>query len=193
MTFDLIVVGASLGGLHALESIFAALPSSFIVPLAIVQHRHRDSDDTLRLVLQRSSALPIYEAEDKQPIEPGAIYLAPADYHLLVERGSFALSTEGPVNHARPSIDVLFESAAAAYEARLLGVILTGASADGAQGLAIVKARGGYTIVQAPSSAECRVMPDAAIAATTVDHVVPLNEIVPLLTSLCQSSWKVGL
>ncbi|HEY0736047.1 MAG TPA: chemotaxis protein CheB [Herpetosiphonaceae bacterium] len=193
MTFDLIVVGASLGGLHALESIFAALPSSFIVPLAIVQHRHRDSDDMLRLVLQRSSALPIYEAEDKQPIEPGAIYIAPADYHLLVERGSFALSTEGPVNHARPSIDVLFESAAAAYEARLLGVILTGASADGAQGLAIVKARGGCTVVQEPSSAECRVMPEAAIAATTVDHVVPLIEIVPLLTKLCQSSWKVGL
>lgn len=193
MAFDLIVVGASLGGLHALESLFAALSSSFIVPLAIVQHRHRDSDDTLRSVLQRSSALPIYEAEDKQPIAPGAIYLAPADYHLLVERGSFALSTEGPVNHARPSIDVLFESAAAAYGARLIGVILTGASADGAQGLAIMKARGGCTVVQEPSSAECRVMPEAALAATTADHVVPLHEIVPLLTRLCQSSWKVGL
>jgi two-component system chemotaxis response regulator CheB len=193
VTFDLIVVGASLGGLHALESIFAALPGDFIVPLAVVQHRHRDSDDTLRLVLQRAATLPIYEAEDKQPIEPGAIYLAPADYHLLVERGSFALSTEGPVNHARPSIDVLFESAAAAYEARLLGLVLTGASADGAQGLALIKARGGCTVVQDPASAECRVMPEAAIAATAVDHVVPLTTIVPLLTKLCQSSWKVGL
>jgi two-component system, chemotaxis family, protein-glutamate methylesterase/glutaminase len=193
VAFELIVVGASLGGLHALEHIFAALPSSLTVPLAVVQHRHRDSDDTLRTVLQRACPFPIYEAEDKQRIEPGTIYLAPADYHLLVERGSFALSTEGPVMHARPSIDVLFDSAADAYEDRLLGLILTGASADGAQGLASVKARGGCTIVQEPSSAECPVMPSAALAATAVDHVVPLPAIVPLLTKLCQSSWKVGL
>jgi two-component system, chemotaxis family, protein-glutamate methylesterase/glutaminase len=193
VAFELIVVGASLGGLHALEYLFAALPSSFVVPLAVVQHRHRDSDSTLRVVLQRASALPIYEAEDKQPIEPGTIYLAPADYHLLVERGSFALSTEGPVLHARPSIDVLFESAADAYGDRLLGVILTGASADGAQGLAIIKARGGCAIVQEPSSAECPVMPRAALTASAVDYVLPLPEIVPLLTKLCQSSWKVGL
>jgi two-component system chemotaxis response regulator CheB len=193
VAFELIVVGASLGGLHALEAIFAALPPSLAVPLAVVQHRHRDSDDTLRLVLQRASALPIYEAEDKQPIERSTIYLAPADYHLLVERHSLALSTEAPVLHARPSIDVLFESAADAYGPRLIGVILTGASADGAQGLAQIKARGGCTIVQQPSTAECQVMPEAALAQCAVDHVVPLPAIAPLLTQLCHTNPKVSL
>jgi two-component system chemotaxis response regulator CheB len=193
VAFELIVVGASLGGLHALEALFTGLPGTFVVPLAVVQHRHRDSDDTLRTVLQRSSALPICEVEDKQMIVSGTIYLAPADYHLLVEYGSFALSTEAPVLHARPSIDVLFESAADAYGSRLIGIILTGASADGAEGLAAIKTRGGCTVVQDPATAECSVMPEAALTHTTVDYIVPLGAIPPLLTQLCPIIPKVGL
>ena len=188
MPFELIVVGASLGGLNALAALLGALPADFPVPLAIVQHRHKDSDGTLRTLLQRTTALPVHEVEDKQPIEPGTIGLAPADYHLLVERGAYALSVDQPVIFARPAIDVLFESAADAYGAQLIAVVLTGASEDGAQGMHAVKAAGGVAIVQDPATAECPVMPAAVLAATPVDHVVPLAEIGPLLGRLGQPS-----
>jgi two-component system, chemotaxis family, protein-glutamate methylesterase/glutaminase len=187
VAFDLIAIGASLGGLHALGTLLAMLPASFAVPLVLVQHRHKDSDETLRLALQQHSALPIYEAQDKQPIVGGAAYLAPADYHLLVEPGSFALSTEGPVLYARPSIDVLLESAAVAYRERLIGVVLTGASADGAQGSAAIKAHGGCVIVQEPATAECRVMPEAALGSVTPDYVLPLEGIALMLIQLCRN------
>lgn len=192
MAFDLVVVGASLGGLHALSSLLGAIPSSFPVPLVIVQHRGREVDRSLLTVLAHASNLPVSEVEDKQPLTPGHVFLAPADYHVMVERGSLALSTEGPVLYARPSIDVLFESAADAYAGRVIGIILTGASADGAQGLARIKDRRGYTIVQEPAEAECQVMPQAAIAATAVDHVLPLAEIAALLVRLCPVIAKVG-
>ncbi|MDQ3755637.1 MAG: chemotaxis protein CheB, partial [Acidobacteriota bacterium] len=120
-------------------------------------------------------------------IVPGRVYLAPCDYHLLIEREGFALSTESPVGFARPSIDVLFETAADVYGARAVGVILTGANRDGARGLARIKARGGYAIVQEPASAATRSMPEAALRATTVDYVVPLAEIAPLLNRLSRS------
>jgi two-component system chemotaxis response regulator CheB len=120
----------------------------------------------------------VVEAEDKMALEAGIVYLAPADYHLLVEeRGRLALSVDPPVRSARPSIDVLFETAADAYGAALLGVLLTGASADGADGLARVKALGGRAIVEDPSTAECRTMPAAGLAATAVDYVLPLRDI----------------
>ncbi|HEX6289581.1 MAG TPA: chemotaxis protein CheB [Herpetosiphonaceae bacterium] len=192
MTFELIVIGASLGGLHALCTLLGGLPGSFAVPLAVVQHRHKDSDNTLREVLGRASGLPVYEVVDKQGIIGGAVYLGPADYHLLIDQEGFALSTDAPVLHARPSIDVLFESAADAYGPRVIGLILTGASADGAEGLAAIKARGGCTIVQEPATAECRVMPEAALAQTRADHVVPLPLIAPLLIQLCHIVPKVG-
>lgn len=192
MPYDLVVVGASLGGLHAISSLLAALPPGFAAPLVIVQHRVRDGDDTLRLVLDRAGALPVVEARDKQALLPGAVYLAPADYHLLVEAQALALSTDPPVHYARPAIDVLFESAADAYGARLLGLLLTGASADGALGLAAIKARGGCAVVQDPADAECRVMPEAALAATEVDYVLPLAAIPELLIRLCQIIPKVG-
>jgi two-component system chemotaxis response regulator CheB len=123
----------------------------------------------------------VEEAEDKQPIEAGRVYLAPADYHLLVEGTSFALSTEAPVLSARPSIDVLFESAADAYAGRLIGVILTGASDDGARGLARIARAGGLAVAQEPATAECAVMPLAAISATHTRHVMPLERIAPFL------------
>jgi len=125
------------------------------------------------------------EAEDKEPIVLGNIYLAPADYHLLVEPGHFALSVEPAVNYARPSVDELFESAADSYGREVIGVILTGMNTDGARGLAAIKRHGGRTVVQDPRTAQQRSMPDAAIAAGRVDHVLPLPEIAPLLARLC--------
>ena len=181
MAFELIVIGASLGGLQALETLLAGLPQAFPLPVVVVQHRHKDSSDLVAL-LQKYSLLPVSEVEDKQEIRPGRVYLAPADYHLLIEAGHFALSLEAPVEYARPSIDVLFESAAEAYTERVIGVILTGASQDGARGLAKIKASGGLTVVQSPATAEGPAMPTAAIAATQVDRVLPLSEIALFLT-----------
>jgi two-component system chemotaxis response regulator CheB len=182
---QLVVVGASLGGMRALAILLDGLPGDFVLPLAIAQHRAADAVGALGRFLQGFSRLPVSEIEDKQPILPARIYLAPADYHVLIEAGAFALSTEAPILHARPSIDALFESAADAYAAAAIGVILTGASADGARGLARLKQRGGVALVQSPETAECRVMPEAAISATQVDRVLPLAEIAPCLVSLC--------
>ncbi|MBI2876293.1 MAG: chemotaxis protein CheB, partial [Candidatus Tectomicrobia bacterium] len=154
-------------------------------PVAVAQHRQKGSDDTLAMLLQRFTVLSVGEAEDKEAILPGHIYLAPPDYHLLVEEGHFSLSTEAPVWYARPSIDLLFESAADAYAERVIGVILTGASPDGARGLARIKERGGLAIVQDPATAESRIMPEAAIAATEIDQILPLEAIGPFLAGLC--------
>ena len=188
MKIELIVAGASLGGFDALAALLSALPEGFPLPLAVVQHRSVDSDDLLSVLLQRASRLPINEVEDKQPILPGTVYIAPANYHLLVEREHFALSVDDRVRYARPSIDVLFESAADAYRERLAAVLLSGSNDDGARGMARVKARGGLTIVQDPASAESAQMPAAAIAATPIDHVLPLAGIAQLLTSLISRS-----
>lgn len=177
MATELVVIGTSLGGLAALEIVLGSLPEYFPLAVAVVQHRGLDSNDVLSLVLQLHCALPVGEPDDKDPIEPGRIYLAPSDYHLLVDRGSFALSTEPRVSHARPSIDVLFESAASAYGPGLVGVVLTGANSDGAVGLSRIKERGGVTVVQSPATAESAVMPEAAIAASKVDRILTLQEI----------------
>ena len=177
MTSKLVVIGTSLGGFSALKLILGKLPPAFPVPIAIVQHRHKESQTALAGYLQPLIPLPIREVEDKDEIAPGAIYLAPADYHLLVEPGYFTLTTDEPVSYARPSIDVLFESAADIYRDRTVGIILTGANQDGARGAAAIKAQGGRVIVQAPSTAESPVMPEAAIAATQVDAIVPLTAI----------------
>jgi two-component system chemotaxis response regulator CheB len=186
---ELIAVGTSLGGLHALTRLLADLPPSLRVPIAVVQHRAVTQDRLLADLLQEQTGLAVVEAEDKMPLEPATVYLAPPDYHLLVEaRGRLALSTEGPVRSARPSIDVLFQTAADAYGPALVGVLLTGASADGADGLAAVKARGGRAIVQDPATAECRTMPAAALAATAVDYVLPLSRIGEHLVTLVEGT-----
>ena len=186
MSFEFVVIGTSLGGLSALQTIIGNLPADFLVPIAIVQHRHKNSDSTLQELLQENSFLPIQEVEDKDEILPGQVYLAPPDYHLLVEAGYFALSIDEPVSYARPSIDVLFESAADIYAEQVIGVILTGANQDGTQGLKKVKARGGMAIVQEPATAESSIMPAAAISAVKVDGILPLSEIASLLVKLCQ-------
>lgn len=190
MGFQIIVVGASRGGLDALRTLLSGLPNDLPVPLAIVQHRAMESDDGLPNTLGGSSALPIRQVEDKDPVASGQVYLAPAGYHLLVETGRFALSTEGPVNYSRPSVDVLFESASDAYGRGVLGVVLTGTSADGARGVRKIKDRGGTVIVQRPDTAESEVMPAAAIAAARVDQVLLLERIAPRLVELCAANRK---
>jgi two-component system chemotaxis response regulator CheB len=185
MPFGLITMGASWGGLQAIEAVLGALPAEFPTPIAIAQHRAVDSGSgALTRMLALRSRLDVREAEDKEPIEAGRVYVAPSDYHLLVEPDGFSLSTDETVQHSRPSIDVLFDSAADIYADRLVGVILTGANADGAYGLRRVKRRGGVTIVQDPETAAKRTMPDAAIATGAADHVVPLDDIAPKLVEL---------
>lgn len=173
---DLIVIGASLGGLKAIQSVLAALPENFHAAIVIVQHR-MVGVDTLSELLQKNCLLPVTEAEDKMVIESGHVYLAPPDYHLLVEAGQLALSTDEPVNYARPSIDVLFESVADAYGECAMGILLTGANEDGAAGLAAIRGRGGRTVAQDPATAEAPRMPQSAIQAGAVDQVMPLDEI----------------
>lgn len=191
MDCEIIVIGTSMGGLAALEVLLSGLPPGFMVPIAIVQHRGVLSTDRLSATLRRYTDLQVHEAQDKQPILPGRIILAPPDYHLMVERGSFALSTEAPVLYARPSIDVLFQSAADAYGDRVVAVVLTGASRDGADGAARVKARGGLVIVQSPETAESPAMPEAALAAVKADWVLPLAEIGAVLGTLnCAQSRR---
>jgi two-component system chemotaxis response regulator CheB len=184
MGYELIVVGTSFGGLQALGTLLEGLPKGFGAAVVIVQHRSKDSDDTLTHLLQDRSRLPIREAEDKLAIAPGHVYIAPADYHLLVDGKSFALSTDPPVVFSRPSIDVLFEAAAEAYRERVVGVVLTGANADGAKGLRTIRELGGYGIVQAPESAVGPTMPLAAINIASPDEVVPLERVAERLVAL---------
>ena len=184
--YDLICIGASWGGLHAVGRILSDIPRELTQAIVVAQHRHPDSfEATLPELLGLQIPRPVRDIEDKLEIEPSRVYVAPPDYHVLVERGSFALSLEERVQYARPSIDVLFESAADAYRDRVIGVILTGANEDGAAGLRRIKARGGVAIVQDPAQAARRAMPDAAIAATVADAVLPLEEIGPFLFGLC--------
>ena len=191
-TYDLIVIGCSMGGMHALQVIFQALPKDFPVPLVIAQHRYKTSNDALPSYFRRNSALSVVDATDKQWVEPGHVYLAPADYHLLVdrngERGELSLSVDAAVSYSRPSIDVLFESAADAYREAVIGVVLTGANSDGARGAQRIKRRGGFVIVQEPKAAEAPAMPEAAIAAGRVDRILPLERIGPFLVELCRNS-----
>jgi two-component system, chemotaxis family, protein-glutamate methylesterase/glutaminase len=186
--YRIVAIGVSLGGFEALKCLLGGLSPEAPWPLAIVQHRSAGTDGELSGLLQRYSALPVREPEDKEASLPGTAYVAPADYHLLVEAGSFALSTEAPVLYARPSIDVLFESVAAAYGEAAIGVILTGASADGAAGLARIKQAGGLAVVQDPATAESPTLPNAALAATAVDQILPLGEVGPFLAGLCLST-----
>lgn len=225
--YELIVIGASLGGLDALITVLRALPADFPAALAIVQHRSADTDERLAEILQNVCALPVLEAEDKMGIEPGHVYLAPTDYHLLIEDcrmrtlvpeasrsgildfgnalprseisnikssicNHFALSTDEPVNHARPSIDVFFESVAEAYGEKVIGVLLTGSNEDGAQGLAVIKQRGGLTISQDPKTAKARAMPRAAIALNAADYILPLKEIGPFIAEFGMQNKKTA-
>lgn len=184
MKYDLIVVGASLGGLNAVRAVLSTLPATFRLPVAVVQHRDPNTGDALRYVLQKTCSLQVREAEDKLPIKAGSVYLAPGGYHLLVDGDCFALSTEDPVLFAQPSIDVLFETAAEAFGPRAIGVVLTGSSGDGAVGLAAIRRRGGAVLIESPVTAEAREMPEAARRANPGVLELKLEEIGPYLLEL---------
>ena len=184
IAYEIIVVGTSWGGLAALRTVIDALPTEFDIPVAVVQHRHRDSDAMLAQFLQQHTRLRVCEIEDKQVIEPGRIFIAPANYHTLVEEGHFSLSTEAPVRYSRPSIDVAMTSAADSYAHRAVGVVLTGANADGAEGLRRIADSGGMTVVQEPATAEVDTMPLAALRWVPTARVFALDRIAAFLGAL---------
>lgn len=181
----LVVIGFSAGGIPLAQSLLAALPNDYPVPVVLITHLPPGSGSGLLDLFQRASRLPVKRAFDKTAINAGRIYIAPPDYHLLVEHdGHFALSVDPPVKSVRPSIDVFLKSAAEVYEKHLIAVILSGANSDGADGMAHVRALDGVTIVLDPLQAEFRIMPDAVIEATDVDYVVSIDEIISLLLAV---------
>ncbi|MEJ7758823.1 MAG: chemotaxis protein CheB [Gemmatimonadaceae bacterium] len=181
---SIVVIGASWGGLAALSMLLGALPSDFGVPLAVVQHRSRHADNLLAGLLQDATSLRVVDAEDKEPLEPRCIYVAPANYHMLVDLGHLTLTTDPLVRFSRPSIDVTFFSAADTYPFSTIGVVLTGANDDGSRGLRHIVDRGGKAIIQDPSSAESPVMPEAARRAVPEADVVPLPQLAKHLVSM---------
>ncbi|MCE3227902.1 MAG: chemotaxis protein-glutamate methylesterase [Bacteroidetes bacterium] len=183
--YKAIVMGCSAGGLSLMKELLPALPSDFTLPIIIVQHISANSDNIWVHLLNTMSRLHIKEINEKDLIQPGNVYVAPPNYHVLVENDeTFSLSVDEKVNYARPSIDVLFESASHVYKDQLIGIVFTGSNHDGAAGLRKIKEGGGLTIVQEPSTAEYSSMPLAAIAATKTDHILPLEKIIPLLINL---------
>ena len=183
---DLVAMGASWGGLDAVRAILHALPADLDAAVVVAQHRSPDSHPyAFRDLLGAATRLEVCEAGDKDSLVAGKVYIAAPDYHLLVEGSELALSTDEPVQHARPSIDVLFESAAESYRERCLGVVLTGANADGAEGLARIVELGGTAIVQDPATAVRDEMPRAALARVPGARVASLEGVAQLLVELC--------
>jgi two-component system chemotaxis response regulator CheB len=182
---EAVVIGASAGGVEALSILLPALPANAAAALFVVLHLPRDRPSLLADIFARKCLLDVREAVDKEPIVPGTVYFAPTNYHLLLDDGpQLALSVDDLVNHSRPSIDVLFESAAEVYRSRLLGIILTGANEDGAQGLAAVHDAGGLTVVQEPATAQARQMVMSALKIRRPDHVLPLDRIAAMLSTI---------
>jgi len=185
MKLKAIVLGASAGGLQAISTILMELEEGFKVPILIVQHLSPHSDNYMVTHLNNICRLNVKEAEEKEKILPGSVYVAPPNYHMLVEEDEIlSLTVEAKENYSRPSIDVLFDTAADVYREGLIGVILTGANSDGSKGLKRIKELGGITIVQNPETAETSSMPMASIAITKVDYILELSEISAKLLEL---------
>jgi len=178
---SVVVIGASWGGLAALTRVVSDLPAEFDVPVVIVQHRSRHADNLLAGLLQEATPLTVVDVEDKEPLLSGGVYIAPANYHMLVDNGHLSLTTDPKVRFSRPSIDVTFISAADTYPDSTIGVILTGANDDGAKGLRHIVDRGGRAVVQDPATAESPVMPNAAQRAVPEASIVPLTGIAQCL------------
>jgi len=183
---DLVAIGTSWGGLDAMRTLLHGLPGELDASIVVAQHRGPDSHPTAyRNLLGAVTTLQVVDADDKQELRHGVVFLAPPDYHLLVEADHLALSVDAHVAFSRPSIDVLLETAGEAFRGRCVGVVLTGANEDGARGLALVRALGGTAVVQDPDTAERAEMPHAALEAVPDAHRLPLAEIPPLLVRLC--------
>lgn len=180
-----VVIGGSSGSIEVLLKVLPALAPQVPLVIILVLHRKNTSDSTLLDILALKSALPLREVEDKDPVEPGHIYLAPADYHLLVEQDRlFSLDDSEKVNYSRPALDVTFESTAEVYGPSLVGILLSGANADGTRGLEAIKKAGGVTVAQQPESAQAGYMPQHAILHTVVDHVLDVPELIRFLNAL---------
>jgi two-component system, chemotaxis family, protein-glutamate methylesterase/glutaminase len=194
--YGIAVVGTSWGGLAALREFVSCLPGDLPIPVVLIQHRHKHSDNALPKLLQDRTPLNVCEVEDKMPMECGSIYVAPADYHLLIEPGYFELSVEEPIRYSRPSIDLTFFSASDVFGPRTIGVVLTGANADGSAGLQRVAERGGAALVQEPATAESPAMPTAALKAVPSARVLTLSAIGAVVAELAamqespRASWQ---
>jgi two-component system, chemotaxis family, protein-glutamate methylesterase/glutaminase len=185
MSYKYIIIGGSAGSFQSVTSILAALPTNFPMPIFLCLHRLKHVRAGFVEALSIKSNLKVIEPFDKEFIRQFKVYLAPANYHMYFELGNYiALSTEAPVNHSRPSIDISFASAAYTYKSKLIGIILSGANKDGAFGLSQVKDNGGLTIVQDPEECQVKTMTAAAINATEVDHVLKIDEIIKFLLKL---------
>jgi len=185
MEYEMIVMGMSAGGLQALSTLLEKLPSDYPIPIVVVQHRTKDPGYLLEEVLQWKCRIRIKQADEKEQIKSNTVYLAPPDYHLLIEKDrTFSLSYDPPVRFSRPSIDVLFESAANVFGDKAVGVILTGANDDGADGIRTIKKCGGLTIAQNPDDALFPYMAQASIKTESVQHVWPLATIQNFLLKL---------
>jgi two-component system chemotaxis response regulator CheB len=186
LDYEAIVVGGSAGGFNALQEILRPLPADFGLPILVVLHRPPSPDELLIYTLNESCQLLVKEADQDELIEPGRVYIAPANYHLLVERDrTLSLSIDAKVCYSRPSIDVLFETASDAYLAGLIGIILTGGNNDGTAGLRQIKKNGGLTIAQDPATALSKLMPSSAIEENIVDRIVSLTELTSTLIQFC--------
>lgn len=191
MPYSVVAIGTSWGGLAALTKLLGDLPMDFGIPVVVVQHRSKDSERLLVQLLQDATDMKVGEIEDKDPLTPGTVHVAPANYHVLIEQGYASLTVEEPVRYSRPSIDVMFSSAADTYGTAAIGVVLTGANEDGARGLAHIVKRGGLALVQDPKTAEIPIMPQAAIRAVPSAEVLSLETLGPRLIALSRAGAKI--
>lgn len=192
MPYSVVAVGTSWGGLAALTKLLGSLPTDFRIPVVVVQHRSKDAERLLVQLLQDVTDLRVCEIEDKEPLRTGTVHVAPANYHVLIEDGYASLTIEAPVRFSRPSIDVMFTSAADTYQSGAIGVVLTGANEDGSRGLEHVVRRGGRALVQDPKTAEIAIMPVAAIRAVPTAEVLSLDALAARLIELSLESAQVG-
>lgn len=189
--YSAIVIGTSAGGLAALTRLLSAIPQNYTIPVIVVQHRSKEERDLLEIVLQQKCRISIKQADEKEMIKPGFVYIAPPDYHLMVEADrSFSLSIDSIVNYSRPSIDVLFESAAQVYKERLIGIVLTGSNGDGANGIKAIHRHHGLTIAQDPNDAEYPVMPAAGIRTGVIKRILTLGDIQQFLVGLTEAKHE---
>lgn len=180
-----VVIGGSAGSSKVVREILRDLPADYPLPVTLVQHMHTDDGGQLAENLSRVVRLRVAEVLDKMPVRPGSLYVAPAEYHLLVEReGNFALSIDGPIRWSRPSIDVFFQSAALAWGSGVLAILLSGANEDGALGMQTIRRHGGVTVAQEPLGALFPRMPTAAIEQKCVDHILSTEQIAALLDQI---------
>jgi two-component system chemotaxis response regulator CheB len=182
--FDIVAIGSSAGGIKALEIILSALPKDFPVPILIVQHLDPHHKSLIVDIMQRHSKLRVIEAIDGDTMKPSTVYIAPPNRHLLVNEGNIQLTSTAFFHFSRPSIDLLFESIAATFGERAIGIILTGSGQDGSMGIKAIKETGGTTIAQDEATSEYGSMPQSAISTGMVDLVLPIQEIAPAIIAL---------